>query len=131
MNTKSVGDISESYIIYKFLSLGWVVLRPVGDNQRYDCVIDKGNGFERVQIKTGRLINGTIKFNNVSYSNTSKIIKKNYVGQCDYFAVYCHILNKAYLIPIDKCALSETTLRINPPKNKQEKNVVWAKDFEI
>ncbi len=38
-DTNSIGDISESAIITRFLQLGYVVLTPYGGNQRYDLVI--------------------------------------------------------------------------------------------
>jgi hypothetical protein len=39
-NTNSIGDISESAIIARFLQLGYVVLTVYGGNQRYDLVIE-------------------------------------------------------------------------------------------
>ncbi len=42
--TNSIGDISESAIITRFLQLGYVVLTPYGGNQRYDLVIEDIEG---------------------------------------------------------------------------------------
>lgn len=39
-NSKSIGERSEAMALAHFLQLGWVVLLPFGDNQRYDLVID-------------------------------------------------------------------------------------------
>jgi hypothetical protein len=35
---------------------------PFGTNQRYDLIVDLGDRLVRVQCKTGRLRDGTIKF---------------------------------------------------------------------
>jgi hypothetical protein len=56
---------------------------------------------------------------------------RSYKGQCEYFAVYVEHLNKVYLLSIDDVGTSLATLRLVPSKNKQEKNVRWAKDYEL
>ena len=41
-------------------------------------------------------------------------------------------LNKVYLVPVDIVTYaSEVGLRVDPPKNNQEKKVIWARDYEI
>lgn len=40
--------------IAAFTREGWTVCVPLTDNQPYDLVIDRGNGPERVQVKTTR-----------------------------------------------------------------------------
>lgn len=51
---KKIGDKSYMQFITACVMLDWTVLEPIGDCDRYDCVIDRGNGFERIQVKTGR-----------------------------------------------------------------------------
>ena len=36
-----------------------------------------------------------------------------------------------YLIPVDHAGISQMSLRLVPTKNNQEKNIGWAKDYEI
>ena len=48
---------------------------------------------------------------------------RGYKGQCEYFAVY--------VIAVDEVGASHVTLRLAPSKNNQEKNVRWAKDYEL
>jgi hypothetical protein len=38
---------------------------------------------------------------------------------------------KVYLVPIDHVGMSCAFLRLKPTANKQEKNVRWAKDYEV
>ena len=134
-DTNWVGDISESAIITRFLQLGYVVLTPYGGNQRYDLVIEDADGqFWRIQCKTGRIDQGStaISFNpsirNVTGKNRQP---RDYRGQCDYFAVYCEKLNKAYLIPVDQVGTSGAALRLAPRKYNPNKNALWAKDYEL
>src|SRR5215472_3340358 len=91
-DTNSIGDISESAIITRFLQLGYIVLTPYGGNQRYDLVIEDAEGqFWRIQCKTGRIdeVRTAIMFNTAIRNVTGKNRQSgDYRGQCDYFAVY-------------------------------------------
>jgi PD-(D/E)XK endonuclease len=53
------------------------------------------------------------------------------VGQVDYFAVYSHELRKVYLLPVNEVSQTRMHLRLAPSKNKQERGVHWAADYEI
>lgn len=134
-DTNKIGEISEAAIIVRFLQLSYIVLTPYGGNQRYDLVIEDADGkFWRVQCKTARLEdNGTVvafhtSSNNVALKNKRK---QHYRGQCDYFAAYCEDLNKVYLVPVDQVGVTKANLRLVPSKNNQERNVRWAKDYEL
>lgn len=62
MNPKRVGERSEAFILLAFLRNDVPVLKPFGDSQRYDLVIEHDGRFKRVQCKTGRLVQGAIEF---------------------------------------------------------------------
>lgn len=134
-DTNSIGDISESAIITRFLQLGYVVLTPYGGNQRYDLVVEDAEGnFWRVQCKTAWIDeNSTVlKFDTANHNVTGKKRDwRHYREQCDYFAVYCEKLNKVYLIPVDQVGATRANLRLVSAKNNQEKYVRWAKDYEF
>ena len=67
-----------------------------------------------------------------SYNHTMKNKGwKHYRGQADYFAVYCPETKGVYLVPVDAVGVAQAHLRLIPPKNGQEKNVRWAKDYEL
>jgi len=133
--TNNIGDISEAAIIARFLQLGYVVLTPYGGNQRYDLVIEDAEGqFWRIQCKTGRIDEGStaIRFNTAIRNVTGKNKQsRNYRGHCDYFAVYNEALNKVYLVPVDQVGTTSAALRLTTRKNNQEKNTLWAKDYEL
>jgi hypothetical protein len=135
-HTQKTGDISEQAVITRLLQCGYVVLQPIGQMHRYDLVIEDAEGkFWRVQVKTGWLNEdrSIIKFATASSMNYTVKNKgwRSYKGQCEYFAVYVEDLNKVYLLSIDDVGTSLATLRLVPSKNKQEKNVRWAKDYEL
>lgn len=138
-NHKATGEHSEAIIIAKLIERGYNVFLPFGDNLRYDLVIEDENGqCSRVQCKTGWLENdgAYIEFATASKYYHTKAGRtghgrKDYQGQIDYFAVYCPTIGKVYFVPVEQVGKSDAMLRLLPTKNNQEKNVRWAKDYEL
>jgi len=138
-NPKAIGERSQAHIIARLLDVGYNVLTPYGDNTRYDLVIEDADGnFYRIQCKTGWVENdgAYIEFATVSsYYHTragrTEHGRKDYRGQIAYFAVYCPNTWKVYLVPVDHVGTTNAKLRLEPTKNKQEKHVRWAKDYEL
>lgn len=140
-HTDRTGDVSEAAIITRLLQAGYVVLTPYGKQHRYDLVIeDADEQFWRIQCKTawveqdGMSIEFNVASSHYSYVNSkSKGVHKRqaYRGQVEYFAVYCEALDKVYLIPVDDVGTTQARLRLMPTKNKQEKNIRWATDYEL
>ncbi len=139
-NTKCIGRHAEAVIIAKLLEVGYNVLVPyLGENSRYDLVIEDANGeLWRIQCKSGKQHRSQeyIEFNaSSSYYHHKKEGttwgRKSYHGQIDYFAVYCPDTRCVYLIPVDHIPNTEGRLRLLPTRNGQEKNIRWAKDYEL
>jgi hypothetical protein len=91
--SKHRGDITEFAVQLAFMKLGFSVLVPVGDKNRYDLVIETSEGFKKIQCKTAfphKECPGVFRFNTCSVSAYSPQNYKvtNYVGQADYFAIY-------------------------------------------
>jgi PD-(D/E)XK nuclease superfamily protein len=109
------------------------VLTPYGGSERYNLVIEDADGqFWRVQCKTGWFENGAIYFDTANHNVTGKKRDwRHYRGQCEYFAVYCPDLSRVYLVPIDQVGRTRAHLEIEPTKDNQEKNVRWARDYEL
>ena len=135
-HTQKTGDISESAVITRLLQCSYVVLQPIGQMHRYDLVIEDADGkFWRVQVKTGWLNEDQSVILFASSSSMNYTVKhrgaRSYRGQCEYFAGYVEALSKVYFIPVDDVGMARATLRLTPSKNNQEKNVRWAKDYEL
>ncbi len=136
-NPKAIGERSQAHIIAKFLDVGYNVLTPYGDNARYDLVIEDAEGhFYRIQCKTGRSNGEYVEFAPASLYYHTRAGKtthgsRSYHGQIDFFAVFCPENKGVYLIPVDHTGVSQMSLRLLPTKNNQEKNVHWAKDYEL
>lgn len=63
--------------------------------------------------------------------NQRKRVRESYVGQIEYFAVYCLDLDKVYIVPISEACQHETSLRVTDTKNNQDYGVRWARDYEL
>ncbi len=55
-NPKRAGELAEAAFLLKAQSLGFRVLRPWGDSERYDFVLDSGGRLWRVQLKSTSVI---------------------------------------------------------------------------
>ena len=132
MTTKQIGNITELETMLAFIKLGYNVLTPYGDCERYDFVIDVKNKFIRIQSKTSHSIDDGAAFEFSCRScnrKDGKIAHHKYTkNEIDYFITSFN--NKIYIVPVDECGC-EKRLRLLPPKNGQTKNVCWAKDYEL
>jgi hypothetical protein len=127
-----VGQRSETAILAAFVDHGFQVWLPWGTNQRYDMVLEVRDRFLRVQCKTGRLRNGAIEFRPQSTrSNTRQVYNRSYIGEVEYFAVYCPATHGVYVVPCDETTRSYVALRQDPAINNQSKRIRWAADYEI
>jgi PD-(D/E)XK endonuclease len=56
---------------------------------------------------------------------------RSYQGDVDFFGVYCPGTEEVYLVPIGDVPERAASLRVEPPRNGQTRNVRWAKDYVI
>lgn len=130
LNTKQKGDIAVGTALARFLKKGWVVLSPFGDNQRYDLVIDRGLGFERIQVKAGYIDNGYIVFNTCSVDRGT-FKRQDYNGQIEFFAVCPNENDNVYLVPPAVMPKTEGRLRIASITPQGRKVIPYCEDYKI
>lgn len=133
MNSKQKGNITELETMLAFLKLGYNVLIPYGDCERYDFVVDANGKFLKIQSKTSVATDEEetcFKFScRSSNRKDGKIVHYTYSkDEIDYFATSFN--GKCYLIPVEECGCDKR-LRLLPPKNNNFNNVTWAKDYEL
>ncbi len=133
-DTSHIGEVSRWQIIAVLTRRRKRLLMPIGDHLRYDFVIDDEGTFPRVQCKTGRLVNGTVRFATCSIDSRSqkgRCVRRSYRDEIELFGIYCPDNNKCYLVPVGKLGINEGCLRIDPPQNGQRTRIHWAEDYEI
>ena len=132
---KAIGDRTARATMQALQASGYAVSVPFGENVRYDLVIDDGEQLARVQCKTGRLREGAVRFATCScYGHHARPLEArgDYLGQVDYFAVYCPETLGVYLIPIEDVRVRvQAALRVDPSRNGQRRKVRQASTYEI
>jgi hypothetical protein len=132
---KAVGDRSTLAILLALHSAGYAVALPFGENTRYDLLIDDGQSISRVQCKTGRLRAGAVRFpacSSYEHHARPKARRRDYLGEIDFFGVHCPETGGVYLVPIADALLTrQGALRVEPPRNNQQRGIRLAADYEI
>lgn len=129
---KTVGERSEVFVLAALVRAGYeVLIAPFTDNRRYDLVIDDGERFLRVQVKTGRLRDGAVIFPTSSSQAHRGRGRQSYRGSCELFAVYCPDNDAVYLVPVDDVGAAKCRLRIDPAGNGQRAGVRWASTYVL
>lgn len=106
--TKRRGEAAEAEFIARATGLGFAVLKPWGDSDRYDVAVDHGRGFWRVQVKLATCYRRSRYC--VKGSGSGKVYTKE---QIDFFVVHTVPINRWYVIPIEACA-GRKSLHFNP-----------------
>jgi hypothetical protein len=132
-----IGAITQAKVATALIEAGKLVLFPWMQVTRYDLVIEEKGTFFRVQCKTGQLFRGTVYFRPQSLRAAKREtgwhrMPGTYEGEIEYFGVYCPDNGAVYLVPITDVNVRCTCfLRIDPPKNNQQKRIRWARDYEL
>ena len=100
---QQIGNKSELSVLSRFVDAGYTVSLPYGGNARYDFIAESEYGkLYKIQVKHGRVktVHGRdyIKFNTASWAGSTEKTR-NYVGECDFIAVWCSELNRMFVIP--------------------------------
>jgi hypothetical protein len=131
-NPKATGEMSEAAVTYHLVRAGFELAKPLGDNARYDLILELGDRLVRVQVKTGRLrADGAILFPTCSSQAHRGRGTTAYRGQCELFAVYCPETDDTYLLPVDAAGMRSCSLRVRPARNSQARGVRWAADYRV
>lgn len=129
LNTKQIGNITEVESMLAFLKLGYNVLQPYGDCERYDFVADINGKFYKIQCKTCKLNEDktAISFScRSSHRVEGKCKNEHYTSKdCDFFATTYN--GNCYLIPQSECFTSKSLRLVSP--NNGHTNFNYADDY--
>lgn len=134
MSTKEKGDASEAVVIAELVKRKIPTLIPFGDNQSYDLVAEINGMFVRIQIKTGRLRSGAVRFKprSVVSRKGGPVVYRGYAGRADVFMVWCPDLPlDVFVVPVASVRLSEVCLRTIPTRNGQSAGCRYASEYQI
>ena len=136
MHTKDKGDIAEIATVFNALKRGWSVSKPVGENQRYDLILDTGNNLLRVQCKTAKLENNIISASLTRMVRlATKYKRERYTEhEVDAFSLYCPETDKCYILYITDISTNgicqaNVNLRTENSNFNNQHKVRLAKDY--
>jgi len=134
LNTKQRGNITEVECMLAFLKLGYNVLTPYGDCERYDFVVDINNHLYKIQVKSANenhINDGYIEFKTANKTTREgTFVRHAYTkDEIDYFMTAYN--GQCYLVPIEECSTCEKRLRFTPPKNGQIRGITFATEYEL
>jgi hypothetical protein len=150
-NTSQRGLQGQTAVLNRLVQLGLEVLLPWGDHIGYDLAyyatteelhfgffVHRENHLVRIQCKVAWLSDdgSHFVFNTSTVSAGGRGVwkkkKTGYEGRAEYFGVYSPDTGKVYMVSVAEAPKSSSMrLRLYPSKNNQEKNVKWARDYEI
>lgn len=84
------GNVGFGRAIAYFTSIGFPVLLPLNDTQKYDLCVDDGTGIKRISVKTvSHKAKGTyqVQLRNTGGSSGNSIIRKFDNSSCDYLFI--------------------------------------------
>ena len=132
-NTKEKGILTEYKAKLWFLERGYSVSEPIGDNDRYDFIVDFNGKLVRFQSKTSNLTRTANCLNfataRLHSTKTANYRTKYTKDEIDYFATYWE--NKCYLIPVEECSTQKNLRLTDTTKSGQVKGISFAKDYEL
>jgi hypothetical protein len=100
-NFKWQGELAEIGFLQKATSMGFTVTKPYGENESYDFIVDSGNRFWRVQVKSGSSMNKrAYRVAAHHFWRGSKDGKAYTAEQIDILAAYIVPLGVWYIIPV-------------------------------
>lgn len=133
-HTKNKGDIGVGYVIADLMSKNIQVAIPISEHQAYDLIGIRENGETlKISVKYRKLgKKGTVDLQLRScYSDSNGAhVKKTDKNAINLVAIYCPDTNLVYYVNPNE--FKETiTLRINLPKNNQNKGIYLASNYLV
>lgn len=127
--TKTKGDLGQVKVMGDLLSKGYKVAIPLGEDWRYDLIVDRNNKLLRIQCKYVESTNGVIKVRCETHDGHSYYKYKQ--EDLDYLAVYDKISDRCYYISCTYLGSGRgsISLRIKATKNGQKKKIIKAEEF--
>lgn len=127
--TKIKGLVNELQCQTYFTALGYNVSIPLGEDCRYDYIIDVDGFLVKVQAKTSRLHNdnGIVFSVKSSYKTSNGTVSKTYSEEeIDFFSTFYD--NECYLVPVSQVGKTEKKLLFD--SSNKVRNYSYLSDYQ-
>ncbi|TFH13965.1 MAG: hypothetical protein E4H05_10125 [Acidimicrobiales bacterium] len=129
-HTKDKGDLATAQVQVDLIERGALVLLPLTEHAPFDLVAYMNAAFFRIQVKYRATSRGVlpVHFRSVWSDRHGVHAKPMERAEVDILAIYSPETRHCYYLnPVDFAA--SVSLRLDPPKNGQLANVLFADDF--
>jgi hypothetical protein len=101
-NSKRKGELAELAFLHKAASLGFGVAKPYGDSERYDFVLDSGERFWSVQVRSTSSARGRTGYIIPTCSGKGHSAKPYRADEIDFLVAYIVPHDVWYVVPINQ-----------------------------
>jgi PD-(D/E)XK endonuclease len=101
-NNKQKGELAELVFLQKAASLGFGVAKPYGDSERYDFILDSGERFWRVQVRSTSSPRGRHGYIVPTNSGKGRSAKAYQPEDIDIFVAYIVPQDVWYVVPVSQ-----------------------------
>lgn len=132
LSVKRKGIITEESLKLWFLKRGFSISVPIGDDDRYDFIVDFNGKLVKMQSKTSNLTRkeGYLNFKTCSerYNSQGNTRIKYSKQEIDYFCTIHPETGQVYIVPVEECG-NEFYLRLIPMIRNDDR-IHKAEDYE-
>jgi len=134
MKSTEKGDLGTGLVLADLLNKRFGVALPVGEDKKYDLIVDVGGSLLRVQCKATVPKNGVLRVkcrSTSSWSGKTRQTHKYTAKDIEVLAVVNLLDNTVYYIPATELGegKSEMALRLTPPRNGQSSGIRMASTY--
>lgn len=126
MDTVARGNVAEAAVALALLEAGMVPFLPLGGGAAVDLVALHGDRTVRIQVKSGRVRQGCIRFNTCGTDHGRG--RRDYRGRAEVIAVHVAEMRAVFVVSVEDCPGFAGVLRLAPPRNGQRTGVRLAAD---
>ena len=130
MDTIRRGNVAEAGVLKALVGADLHVLVPFGGGCPFDLAVATADGqVLRLQVKSGRVREGCIRFNTCSTDHGRG--RLDYRDRADLIAVYVEALDRVFIVPVEDCPSFAGVLRMTAPRNNQRRGVRFAEEHSF
>lgn len=129
LHAKEKGALGESKVVSDLISKGYPCFTEFGDNSKVDIIALVNNQPVKIQVKSHKSTDGKVLIDSRKAGPGYRF--RYELGMVDVFALYVYDRDEILYLSCEEILSNSTmtTIRLDPPKNNQRKNVNNADDF--
>jgi hypothetical protein len=131
---KRKGDLAELMVAADLARQGYRIAFPYGEDSTFDLLVERGDRWERVQVKFAASRNGALEVRARTHSLTNGRVMQTTLYTCEHIewlAAWDSVTDQCFYVPTDELGTGMTmlTLRLTPARNQQRLRIRMADGY--